>query len=300
MPGLLLFLFVFTSCVQQDEESQAELPGKPVVVSVNYPLHYFVKETAGGHVRPVFDVPAGVDPAYWKPGENEILAVQNADLIIINGADYAGWLAKISLPASRVVNTSKAFRDQYIKSGKTITHSHGPEGEHEHPGYASNTWLNFQYALQQAEAVREALTDLVPQAASEFEHNSSSLKSRLEDLDSEMREIAGSLSGVTLYGSHPVYQYLASGYDLTILNEHWEPDEAVSAEQWQAFIRSHNKYNGIAMLWESEPLPETRQKLEQSGIAVVVFNIAANRPESGDFISCMQSNFNRLRQIVNR
>jgi hypothetical protein len=56
------------------------------------------------------------------PDTETIAAYQAADLILINGADYAKWTTKVSLPRSRLVDSSRAFRDAYIRAAGTITH----------------------------------------------------------------------------------------------------------------------------------------------------------------------------------
>jgi len=63
---------------------------------VNYPLKYFAERIGGEHVKAVFSTPADVDPAYWNPDVVNVSAFQKADLILLNGAGYAKWVAKVS------------------------------------------------------------------------------------------------------------------------------------------------------------------------------------------------------------
>ena len=44
------------------------------------------------------------------------------------------------------------------------------------------------------------------------------------------------------------------------------------------------------MIWEADPAPETEQTLSEIGVASVVFDPCANRPENGDFMTVMRSN----------
>ena len=70
---------------------------KPLnVYVVNYPLKYFAERIGGDHVEVVFPAPAGIDPVYWIPDIPSIIAYQQADLILINGANYAKWVDKVS------------------------------------------------------------------------------------------------------------------------------------------------------------------------------------------------------------
>ena len=68
------------------------------VYVVNYPLQYFAERIGGEHINVVFPAPANVDPAYWMPDAPTIAAYQQADLILLNGARYAKWINKVTLP----------------------------------------------------------------------------------------------------------------------------------------------------------------------------------------------------------
>ena len=101
---------------------------KVTVYTVSYPLQYFTERIGGGAVEVVFPAPADVDPAWWMPDADTVAAYQRADLIILNGANYAKWTGKVTLPRGKMVNTSSKFREEYITSDKETTHSHGPGG----------------------------------------------------------------------------------------------------------------------------------------------------------------------------
>ena len=52
------------------------------------------------------------------------------------------------------------------------------------------------------------------------------------------------------------------------------------------------------MLWEAEPLPETVARLEEMGIESIVFDPCATEPDSGDYLSVMQANLQRLQSTL--
>ena len=107
---------------------------------MNYPLQYFAERIGGEHVEVSFPAPPDGDPAYWNPDPDSVAAYQQADLILLNGASYAKWVAIVTLPTSKLVDTSKGFRDRYIIIEGAVVHSHGPEGEHSHGETAFTTW----------------------------------------------------------------------------------------------------------------------------------------------------------------
>lgn len=293
-PLWLVMTSLFISCSQPEREPD-ESGAQPVkVVSVNYPLHYFAGRIGGSLVDATFPLPPDVDPAYWNPVAEEIALFQQADLILTNGAGYAGWVEKVSLPSSRMVNTSKGFSDGYLELQEGVTHTHGPGGKHEHLGFAFTTWLDFKNALAQAKAVRNALVKRIPDAETTLEDNFKDLKADLIALDEKAAQSTAQLLESRLYASHPVYQYFASGYNLSILSEHWEPGEMPNDAQWVAFEKNLREAPAGIMVWEDEPLPEVRDRLQQMGLVVKVFRPCGNRPKDGDFLTVMNSNLDRL------
>jgi zinc transport system substrate-binding protein len=267
------------------------------VFAVNYPLLYFAERIGGEHMESIYPIPADIDPAYWVPYQ-ALEEIQKADLILANGADYAKWMGKVSLPASKVVNTSEAMTGKYIKVEEGVTHSHGAEGEHVHYGYAFTTWLDFKMALAQAEAVKNAMVNRMPKQKDAFEKNFNALKADLESLDMQMSETAGNLPEIAIFASHPVYQYLARAYGLEIISEHWEPGENPTDDQWKEFRHNLDHHPANLMLWEGEPTDEVKSKLKELKVETVLFNPCSNKPESGDFLDVMKKNIERLNQYI--
>jgi len=145
--------------VKPDSE---ETTDKLVIYTVNYPLAYFAERIGGDLVEVHFPAPGDEDPAFWSPDADTISAYQGADLILLNGAGYAKWVDRAALPSSRVVNTSGGFTEQFLPIEGTVTHSHGPEGEHEHGDLAFTTWLDPELAIQHAQAIEAAISVLRP------------------------------------------------------------------------------------------------------------------------------------------
>ena len=162
---------------------------KLTVYVVNYPLRYFAERIGGEHVNVVFPAPADVDPAYWMPDTATITAFQQADLILLNGAGYARWVNKVTLPRFRMVNTSAAFKDRYIEAAEVLTHSHGSEGEHAHESLAFTTWIDFSLAARQAKTIAEALNHKRPDLRDIFQKNFVALEQDLMALDTNIKQI---------------------------------------------------------------------------------------------------------------
>lgn len=263
---------------------------------VNYPLQYFAQRIGGDLVHVEFPAPGGIDPAFWRPAAEEVSGYQKADLVLLNGAGYAKWLSSVSLRSSSLIDTSAGFADLLVAVDDLETHSHGPQGEHEHGGFAFTTWLDPQLALRQARAVEAAFRDALPAGSEKFRSGLESLERDLLDLDRVLREIVDRRN-IPLLGSHPVYQYLARGYALQIDSVHFEPDEFPEDASWRELQLRLKKQPAAWMLWEGSPLDRTAQRLRELGVGSVVFDPCGNRPDTGDYLSVQRANLENLRQI---
>ena len=110
---------LFATCGGRGEREPATTEGgtgdEPLTVAVvNYPLAYFAGRIGGPDVAVLFPAPADVDPAHWSPEPETVASYQAADLILLNGADYAKWVAQASLPAAKLVDTGSAYADRLI------------------------------------------------------------------------------------------------------------------------------------------------------------------------------------------
>lgn len=271
-----------------------------VIYTVNYPLKYFAERIGGEHGKVLFPAPPEVDPAYWMPDPNTITDYQKADFIFTNGAHYAQWIEKVTLPQSKLVNTSRSFRDQYIRVDTALTHSHGPKGPHAHEDVASAVWLDLELAARQARAIEKAFIRKKPGLKTTFQQNYTSLEKDLAALDREMKEVSSIDPGMPLIASHPVYDYLARRYNLNVKSVQWEPDEAAGFEQWTELMEILKSHPSRWMLWERMPLDETLEKLESIGMKSIIFDPCGNAPEHGSFVTVMKKNIANLREVFSQ
>lgn len=264
--------------------------GPPQVYTVNYPLAYFAERIAGDSVNVVFPAPADVDPSSWSPGADTIADYQRADLVLLNGAGYANWIKRATLSHSRLADTSAALANRLIPVDDTVTHSHGPGGDHSHQGTAFTTWLDMDFALAQARAVVDALIRLRPEYETGFRESLTELENDLGELDKRLQLVADRIGDRPLVLSHPVYQYLVSGYGLNGRSVHWEPHEYPGEDSWRELSGLLALHAAAWMIWEDEPLPDTVSRLEKMGVESIVFRPCGNRPASGNLLSVMLDN----------
>jgi zinc transport system substrate-binding protein len=152
-------------------------------------------------------------------------------------------------------------------------------------------------AVEQARVIKEELEKLIPASSELIEANFNALVADLRSLDEALESTFAKSSGLWI-ASHSAFSYLARRYSLELQIVHWEPNEFPSDDQWQELEELVASRPASWMLWEDEPMQETFDRLRTLGVRVAVFSPAATRPKSGDYLTTMRNNLERLQATV--
>ena len=271
------------------------------VATVNYPLAYFAERIGGEHIDVLFTAPVDEDPAFWEPSEAEVAQYQSADLVLLNGADYAKWVSGATLKHSKLVDTGKAYKDNLIHI-EEADHDHGydhGDDDHSHAGTAFTTWIDFQQAQQQVDAITKVLSRKKRSKAKLFEANAETLKKDLAVLDQSMQQLGEQLKGQSFVASHPVYKYMARRYQIAVNELMWEPEMTIGESELADLKKAVEATGAQWMIWEGEPSAENSQKMIEQGLKNMVYSPSGNRPEKGDWLAQMKANIEQLKQAIN-
>jgi zinc transport system substrate-binding protein len=292
----LSFLF---SCGAKRKSTEIESTHKPTIAVVNYPLAYFAERLAGEFATIIFDAPSDLDPAFWEPTDEQIVRMQQADLILLNGANYAQWAATASLPFESTVDTSSSFEKSFITIESAIKHTHLKEGaEHSHGGTAFTTWMDFRQAGMQATTIATAIGADFPDQKDAVMKNLAALLTDLKELHTVTAKVVSNLNHAPVIASHPSYQYWERAYRLEILSLLWDSEMELGTEAIADLKKVQEANPGVKyFIWDSEPLPAHLEKLKTMGLTCVVVSSCSNRPASGDFLSVMRANIEALAKL---
>lgn len=285
---------LLASCGEQSgPESADNAPGE--ILTTFYPTTYLAQRIAGEHATIINPIPADEDPIFYVPSPELIARYQDAELVIINGAEFEKWAMAAPLPRSRVVDTADAFSDRFIYYEEGTTHSHG-DGEHTHKGTDGHTWLDPLNAIEQARAIRDALKESDPARAADFDAGFESLEADLNALHTRLEEITPSLEAADLYASHPAYNYLAARYGWSITNFDLDPEDVEGSIETVAGAFDAPGDRPRLLLWESAPADGIAEQIEaQFGITSIVFSPAETREEGDpEYLTVMRANLDAL------
>jgi len=297
LTSALLASLALTACGGDGRTTSTDAAdGKPVVATTFYPTTWLVQRLGGEHVEAVLPLPADEDPISWQPSREALQQYQEADLVVVNGAELEKWVEGASLPLSRVVDTAAGFEERWIEY-EGLTHTHGGGEEHSHVGVDGHTWMSPELFALQAEAVAEALesrglvpTDVLAAALAEVKGELEGLARQLEE------EVLPLAEEVRFIANHPAYDYLlADRVDLVNLDLDPEADDVEAAVHEVEHAKGDAER--CVVLWEAEPTTVVAEALRAAlGVPSVVFSPAESveDPARADYVAIQRANLERL------
>ena len=276
----------------------------PGVFAANYALSSFAESIGGDMISVLSPASDGASATNFKPDPEEIIAIQDCRLILLNGADFSSWVNKASLPGSRTVRTADGFQDQWLESNHhhhhdhDHDHQHGPDGDgvhHHHAHWAAYTWLDPSLAREQARVVGESLARAFPGDGRAIAERSAALDAEFAPLVEQAKRLS-EMTLPTIIAAEPNYGYLARscGLDLHDADWHWnEPEPHDGMNSLKELVEATG---ATIILVPETPNSERAKVLSDLGLDHRVVPLLADSPEGVEtpFIESMRSILNTL------
>lgn len=280
--------------------------GPARVFAVNFPLQSFAQAIGGSKVAVESPILDGESSINFAPTPEQIIAIQDAKLILLNGADFASWTANASLPGSRTVVTAEEFRGQWLESAHhhhDHDHQHGPEGDgvHHHAHWASYTWLDPNHARDQAVAIGTAMRGTL--LAVELQGMSTRMDALVKQLSVLCNQAAkiSTLQVPSVIASEPVYQYLAAACSLDMHEADWHWNEPQPHDGMDGLRNLIEATGARHLLVPEAPTSERLEVLRGLGLEPVVIMPLADPPSpqsTESFVDLMKRNLDRIEALA--
>ncbi len=146
------------------------------------------------------------DAHTYEPAPQDAKALINADLILINGLGFEGWITRLieaSGPHAPIICVTDDLKPLiYASDGKT------PD---------PHTWNSPRLGIVYIQAIQAALTRAAPEHKAVFAVNAKALTQQLQDLDRWFRKEIGKIAPEQrmIVTSHSAFAYLCRDYGLT-------------------------------------------------------------------------------------
>jgi zinc/manganese transport system substrate-binding protein len=155
-----------------------------------------------------------VDPHDYQPTTGDIAVFDQADLVVVNGADYDHWasdaLANVD-PQPVLVDVAEAVG---IEEGHS-EEGHSEDEEEEHGAVDPHLWYSPDHVQEAAAAITSALQELDPDAADYFTEQATAWTAQLQPYLDEVAALEASAGGKTYAATETVFDYMAQAVGLT-------------------------------------------------------------------------------------
>jgi len=305
------------SATKPDEGKAADgtSGSKLKVVASFYSMYDFASKIAGDRAEVSCLVPSGTEPHDWEPSTTDLMALEEADVLVYNGAGMEHWvedtLKGLSNDKLVVVEASKDVKLLEL-SAEAMEHEH-EEHEHEHEEHEGHDhgstdphcWLSPSNAAIEMKNICEGLIKSDPEGRETYQANFEKWENECVSLDGEYFQRLEVLPGRTIVVSHEAFGYLCSQYGLTQMAiEGIEADSEPDAQKMAEIVEFVKKNNVKVIFTEELVSPKVAQSIaEASGATVEELNPLEGLSEEDiaagkDYFAVMRSNLDALEKAL--
>jgi ABC-type Zn uptake system ZnuABC Zn-binding protein ZnuA len=223
--ALVLLLAATAAGVAACGGDEAAEDGRPQVVTSTAFLADMARNVAGERAAVKSLIPSGTDPHVFQPTPSHLRETAGADLVVLNGAGLESQLADMLREAggdAAVIEAADGLQPRIPQPGEPAheDESGGGEGDDAHASEVDpHFWLDPTLAVSYVTTIRDALIEVDPAGAGEYERNAEAYIAELDELD---RWIAAQVETIApddrqLVMNHVSHGYYADRYGLRIV-----------------------------------------------------------------------------------
>lgn len=199
-------LLGLTACADGAAEDTAA-PDALTVVTTTSVYADVVREIGGDAVvvDPVIDSTAQ-DPHSYEVTAQDRLAVENADLVVLNGGGYDAFMEDLAGAGQTPVVEAYEVSGHAGQTEEPEPHEGHEHEDHEHGGGNEHVWYDLDAMDEVATAVADRLAELDADGASDYRANADSFSDRLDALKQRISEAPA--DNAAFVATEPVAVYL--------------------------------------------------------------------------------------------
>ena len=268
-----------------------------------YPLAYLSQQIGGEYVTVTQLVSDNTEIHTWEPSASHIVATEDADIIIYNGAGADQWMEDDILPS---LSTAKERIVVDSTEGLSLIANQDHDEHEEHGAYDPHTWLSPYMAKLQAEKIYNAILQVDPSQQDYYTQRWQALESELNELDNEYIESIANKTQTTIFVSHEAFGYLATRYGFEQygvigLSADEQPSTATIANLVEQMVEHKTYVVYVEPIYSSEYAQTIKTEVEaKTGHEVTVLNLylLLGPSDNLDYLEQMQANLSYLDTVL--
>ena len=185
----------------------------------------WVREIAGDAAVVSALVGANADAHVYEPTPADVRRVAHADLVVLNGLGFEGWIERLATAAGRA---------------RRVVATEGIVPRRVGPAVDPHVWHSLPLAERCIDTLRAALATARPERAADFARRADDYRARLRALEERaqaaMRAIP--VDARRVITSHDAFGYLGDAFDIRFVAPRgWNTDAEPSAAQVATLVR---------------------------------------------------------------
>ncbi len=285
--GLLFVVMIFLSACG----APAKTADADVLASTTF-LADIAQNIAGERLTVHSILPVGADPHNYQPTPQEMAKIENAKLLILNGAEYEHFLE------SFIENAGDATR--IVEAAKNLPVRADAEGEH---GVDPHLWLDPNLVIGYVENIRAAFIQYDPEGAEIYNANAQNYINQLKELDAWIQSQVNQIPAEKriLISNHESLNYFAERYGFKVAGtivESFSSNAAPSAQQMAALIEEIKSLNASAIFLDAADNDTLATQIASETGAKVVSDLHLESLTEGapapTYIEMMKYNVSRI------
>lgn len=207
--------FILPGCSAIDStDSSAANDGQLQVVATTTILGDVFRQIGGAAIDLTVLLPAGIDPHTFQPAPQDMTALTQADLILINGAGLETFMDDFLENApeqTQIVSVSQGIELHQIESDLVTDSNHD---DHEDGEFDPHVWFDPNNVIVWTENIEAALNELDSTNAGIYRSNAEAYRAELQELHHWIDEQVGQIptDNRKLVTDHQVLGYFADRY----------------------------------------------------------------------------------------
>lgn len=254
---------------------------QPVKVVASFSiLGDFVRQVGGDRVELTEIAGPGQDAHVYEPRPADVAAVSKADLVIVNGLHFEGFLERLlkaSAGKAPVVALSEgaallapATGDAHADHGHSHDdHEHDHDHSHDHAhdhgdGMDPHAWQSVANAIVYVRNLAQALCQVDAQGCDQYRERAQAYTQQLQVLDAELKETLGALPQAkrVVLTAHGAFRYFGHAYGLVFLSPTGVSTEAeATAADMRRLVEQLRQQEVSAIFLEQNANPRLVQRL---------------------------------------
>ena len=168
-------------------------------------LQNLVEELGGTKVEVINLVAANSDAHMHSPKPSDAVAIANADLVVMNGLGFEGWMSRL------IENNATTGKKLIATSGVKPLFVDGEPDPH--------AWQSFKNIKQYSKNITQALIDIKPHYRTEFTQLNQAYMQKVHGLNTELAQQLNSIPEAqrVVVTSHDAFNYLGDEFNISFI-----------------------------------------------------------------------------------